>query len=787
MRVRLSSFENFWATSPEVVDLEWPEFVASCVHEFVPPGTDKKTLPLLSPAEFNGPRLKANVTRVHACFLDFDGPDPKTGLSDAATERVFEIAAPYTWVAYTSFSHASKPNRFRLVLPVSRPVAASEWPRFIQAVFAMFEGLPDTQCADASRMYGEPYAPEGTDAWVLDNTGAALDVDGLLATAPAPTAPTAPVPAADGVLTIDHLTALQRRFRQSTKPHKITVAKALPKLRDGLAFADPGQRDDTILRVVTEIVRAYPECSDASIAAVFEPSIALMLAQDPSGPDMDVVRDKVARCRENRGRFVEARDAQRVTEKVAVQLTHLGRPAYTAEDVATWAGEIGPDVTPEQFQKHWIYQLGSTYYFRYGDSIIGPKVKPEMTKNATVFLAPAHTVGVDAYTVTNQGNLVPKSPEQLVEDYGTPLAYVEASLIAQTTHYDHARGVLVDAVRPRRALTPAYSPEVDGWLCALGGVDYDLLSMWLALAPDLRYPLPAIYLDGLKNGGKSLFAQSLSRLWTTTQCTTAESLARAFNSAITECPVVFADEFLPPELQGARGTGRLREIIASRSRTLTRKYIPDAPLDGCIRLIMAANNPNLLGSEEHLTENDIAAIAERFLYVYVTQASVDYLAALPDGGASFRDGDVFAKHVLYLAERAPERDGRFGIRPRPSRLHRSLTVGSGARSTVCNWLVGALLNRGSLVSRPKLAQGVRVRDGALYVVPSVMSEHWDAVKTHTRAPAAHRIGSAVHALSDGERTIDGVTYRRIRTDLLLQWCTESAYADPGTVQRALAE
>jgi hypothetical protein len=200
---------------------------------------------------------------------------------------------------------------------------------------------------------------------------------------------------------------------------------------------------------------------------------------------------------------------------------------------------------------------------------------------------------------------------------------------------------------------------------------------------------------------------------------------------------------------------------------------------------MAANNPNLLGSEEHLTENDIAAIAERFLYVYVTQASVDYLAALPDGGDSFRSRDVFACHVLHLAENAPPRDGRFGIRPRPSRLHRSLTVGSGARSTVCNWLVGALLNRGSLASRPKLAQGVRIVDGALYVIPSVMSEHWDAVKTHTRAPAAHRIGVAIAALSDHERTLDGRMYRRIRTDLLLQWCAESSYADPVDIQGVL--
>lgn len=782
--MRLSAFENQRATHPETVDVEWDDYVKASEHVFT--DLEKSACPLVSPAEFSGTRTKANVVRVHALFLDFDGPK-HDGLSDDDTARVFEIAAPYTYFAYTSYSHTERPNRFRLVIPLTRPVTATEWPRFIRGAFRMFDDLADTQCSDPSRMYIEPYAPEGTEAdhWTLTGTGSPLDVDTVLESVPAGTT-TAPEPAdAAESLTQDHLTALQRRFRQSSKAHKIAVARALPKLRDGLAFAEPGHRDETILRVVSEIVRAYPECTDASIAAMFEPSIALMLAQDPSSPDMTVVRDKIARARENRGKFLEARQATQVTEKVTVQLTALGQDTYSAEDVEKWASDLRPGMSPEEFQKHWIYQSGGTYYFRYRDTIIGPKTRPEMTKNATVYLAPAHPLGVDAYTVTQQGAVVPKSPEVLVEDYGTPLRGVEASLVCQSTHYDYDRGVLVEAVRPQRSLTPLYSPEVDGWLKVLGGPDYDILTAWLALAPDLRYPLPALYFDGIKNGGKSLFAQSLSRLWTTTQATSAESIVRSFNSAITECPVIFADEFLPPELQGQRGTGRLREIIASRSRTLTRKYIPDAPLDGCIRLILAANNSNLLGSEEHLTENDIAAITERFLYINVTEAPVAYLASLPDRGESFRNDDVFARHVLALAENPPARDGRFGVRTRPSKLHRSMTVSSGARSTVCNWLVGALLNRGSLASRPKLSQGVRVIDGSVWVIPSVMSEHWDAVKTHTRAPAAHRIGTAIAALSDFEKTLDGRGYRRIRTDLLLQWCAESGYADVGEVSKAL--
>lgn len=801
--MRLSSFENAWATHPNAVDLTWDEFTASCAdHEVahdVP--TDpkalveyKKTLPLLCPAEFNGTRSRANVTRVHALFLDFDGPTPDTGLSDDNMVRVFEIAEPYRYFAYTSFSHVAKPNRFRLVFPLDRPVSVLEWSRFIAGAFAMFGGLPDKQCSDPSRMYIEPYAPDGTQAdhWTLTNpTETLLSVADVLSRAPAGTTP-APNPRepAEGTtrLTKDHVSALAKLSKRRAKPDAQLCARALPKLRDGLAFADPGERDDTIFRVVSALVRTYPECTDESIADMFEPSIALMLAQDPSAPDMDVVRDKIARARENRGRFLDTRQQTQIADKVQIQIDALDLDGpYTPEDVARWAHDLDPDMTPEAFGKHWIYQLGSTYYFRFRDQIVGPKTRPEMTKNATVYLAPAHTLGVDAYTVTTHGTVIPKSPEQLMEDYGTPLRGVEASTIAQHTHYDATRGVLVESVCPMRILTPEYSPEVDGWLRALGGDDYDLLVKWLALAPDLRYPLPAIYFDGMKNGGKSLFAQSLSRLWTTTQATSAESLVRAFNSAITECPVVFADEFLPVELQGQRGTGRLREMIASRSRTLTRKYVPDAPLDGCIRLILAANNPSLLGSEEHLTENDISAITERFLYVNVGQAPVDYLAALPCKGETFRNNDVFAKHVLYLAETPPTRDGRFGIRTRASRLHRSMTVSSGARSTVCNWLVGALLNRSSITTRPKLREGLRFDGGHLWVIPAVLSEHWDAVKTHTRAPAAHRIGTAIAALSDGTSTIDGKTFRRIRTDLLLQWCSESGYADTRDVMNAIGK
>jgi hypothetical protein len=293
--------------------------------------------------------------------------------------------------------------------------------------------------------------------------------------------------------------------------------------------------------------------------------------------------------------------------------------------------------------------------------------------------------------------------------------------------------------------------------------------------------LPALYITGAKGVGKNLFVEGLSRIWTTVKASPMQSLVGDFNESLLHCPLIFADEYVPEEFRGDKGTGRLRNLITERSWSLNRKNLPRTTLEGAIRLIIAGNNDALLSAKENLTERDIDAIVDRILSVEAGSEAGEYLSALPDLGNSFRYGDRIAKHVLWLHEsRTVKKDHRFGVKSEAGKLHRSLTVSSGARAVVCGWLVGALLHWDQLKARPKISEGLRIKDGYLYASTRALIEGWDAVKGVGKMPHIRALGQALQAMSIGTTEADGLN--KIRTENLVEWCRDSAYASEAEVR-----
>lgn len=587
------------------------------------------------------------------------------------------------------------------------------------------------------------------------------------------------VPTGPEEITDAHLAALWMRLKRRSSAHAQLVAQIVASIRKHEAFAEPGARDESLFRFLGELVHAHPTAETESVCKLLEPSLSLMEAIEPGAPTLDTVRDKLARERQ---RAAEDAQSKAVSQDQAIRLRVLEAfrgsrdTPYTPDEIQRLAQDL--DLTPDEFRSHWIYQKGTAYYLRVGPEIRGPLIKGELTKAATIALAPGHTVGLEAYKLSPTGTVLPKTPDELVEEYGTHVAQVQASLVAQESHYDRKTSTLVEATCPLRRLEPLEDGEVSKWLQIFGGPLADKLLDWLALVPDLSDPLPALYLCGPPGGGKTLFAESVARLWSTEQATKLDVLSRSFNSQLTSCPLVFADEFVPPEFKGDKGTGRLRELIAGRSRSLTRKYLPDATLVGAIRLIVAGNNDTLISAEEHLTQDDIAAIVDRILYLEVPQASGEFLASLPDIGSSFRFGDRVARHILWLATtRAVERKGRFGVKGEAGRLHRTMTVSAGARSAVCNWLVAALSDWDTVQSRPKIAKGVKVQDGELWVNANAIVAGWDVVKTNAKPPSTRKVGQALSALAKKKKRkqTEGTNFRVIETELLLDWCEDAGY------------
>lgn len=177
-------------------------------HSSLPPDEDGPNPMAWSPVQITGNRLDKNVTALTLLVLDFDG------LADDQYRYVTGALAPYEHVRHTTHSHRSDSSCFRAVLALTRPVPANQWHRFLAAAID-FLGVtvvttnkkgeqvrqPDRICKDRARLYYRPSHPSDAPHDAQYTEGKLLDVDAVLARAPAAplsvsTAPATPLPTA---------------------------------------------------------------------------------------------------------------------------------------------------------------------------------------------------------------------------------------------------------------------------------------------------------------------------------------------------------------------------------------------------------------------------------------------------------------------------------------------------------------------------------------------------------------------------------------------------------------
>lgn len=286
-------------------------------HQF----RSEKDGPLFSPAEIGDGKTRANknVRCVHFGVLDLDD------ISDAALADVTGRLSGAQAAIYTTWRHpeASKRGlgRYRVLLAFTRPVLLAEWPTFWRLTVARFApgAATDETCKDASRMYFLPSLPLGCEehALFLDQAGAALDVDALLAASPqtreAAPPPTSPIDATEAR---ERLLVIEGDLRRTGKAEGRRRADGLLRLMRGEPLAPPGERDDEAFRLAQEIARRTPVDIDAG--SLLEPLRVGWEVTEQQGADEGAVGRvrgfeelvaKLTRCRDYR-RPPEAQEAR---------------------------------------------------------------------------------------------------------------------------------------------------------------------------------------------------------------------------------------------------------------------------------------------------------------------------------------------------------------------------------------------------------------------------------------------------------------------------------------------
>jgi hypothetical protein len=335
---------------------------------------------------------------------------------------------------------------------------------------------------------------------------------------------------------------------------------------------------------------------------------------------------------------------------------------YTEAEISAMCEKHG--CTRAQLVRRLVIQSGGAFYLLFGGEYSRPFQHVEVVNQARNLLAPAHSLGVDL--VTYREECRPKKVDELMADYGTACANRPViDLSATFSRYDGNHRRFVDAPCPLRKLTPEYNDEIAKWLELLGGEKHDRLLDWIAVVTKLSIPAPALWFRGPTDCGKTLLALGLARLWCETEPCKLDEALSSWNGRIVECPLVFGDEKATVDARGNLMIDEIKRLISADSLTIYRKFLESMATIGAIRMLLAANNDKTIKLAGDLTEDDIAALAERFLFIVVGDAPVRFLRER--GGRAFtgswvsRDG--IAKHALWLRDNRNVTPGRFACMP----------------------------------------------------------------------------------------------------------------------------
>lgn len=753
-----------------------------------PLAKDRFQLEAYSPAEYpegTKNRLAKLVSWVHFGVLDLDD------VTDAQMFAVLDKIDREGLAAcmYTTWSHPSAPPgrwRARVLVPFANPINGEDWGHF-WAAFVGYFGVPvDLQCKDPSRLYYGAFVPEGSPAeskvfWTWK--GKPLDLGHVIRTQAIPKTP------GTKKVSKDRLQKLAQKWRRSSNDMRSFLGHVLAKVLDGEAYAEEGNRDETCFQLCQDLTKAFPDADVGHIAALFAQSHQLM-GWEPSPS----VEEKLRRAQEKATEddhlaMLAELSERRIRIQQAFAHTQPGREeGYTEAELDKFATLAR--CVREEFSKRWIVQRGSMFYLYLCGSYRGPYSDKDVMSAMLRDLSPAHTAGVTFWCESKDGSIRRKTLPEMMHQYGSVAQTHVLDLTAQEARYDVAGRCLIEAPCPKRDLTPEYNQDIATWLELLAGPSHHRqLLDWISLVTSLDETCVALLLTGPPGTGKSLLAHGLGRIWSTEGPSELESALGSFNEALARNPLVLADETIPKDWRGYGRSAELRQFLATKSRPFRKKYAHESVILGAVRLIVTANNEDVLATGENLSQNDIEAIGERFYHVPTQSEASQFLTRW----VKPRDWvvkDQLARHALWLKiNHAPAREGRFLIRTADKKFHRRLVTKMGIRGDVCQALVSYLRSPREFDARKGYL--VRVSDGQLLVNIQGMIDLWPKTITTSAVPPIGKLTQALGGVSTGRKALKAngklVQYRVVDADILKAWAEETEMCYPEDIDHALSQ
>lgn len=574
--------------------------------------------------------------------------------------------------------------------------------------------------------------------------------------------------------------------------HKDKIEKILA----GVSFAASGDRDIAVFETVSTLIFSLDRkisVDDAGFALIelYRPSFEVWAAEPNATKSLD---DRIEKLADK----IEAAFAQRA-EKDAER-------AKTAEVIRRGLKINGEEATEEELpstslEKLALIQHRNAYYaYSFGwsanpDEIgyMGPFSKEELVVQLSGIWENAPPL-FDLKYENDKGAVKSKTIQTLMDDYGVGALTVQGDLSLDKSYYDVKTRVFNEATCPLRKLEPVFDPLFDEYLQVTYGADYGKLVDYLSYFLRLDMAIGAPYIEGPSGAGKGLLVNGLSRFWGNTGPTDYERIAAADFNAF-RVPFIVLDEGFSME---RKASAHIRHLIATGAHTINQKGLPKYTLNGFVRVMFTANNKHVftqITSHEDLSEDDIDAIAKRFIYFRMSDDAVAWIDEHNDASKTLTknwvENDGIAKHVLWLNEnhqKGVALGKRFVVEGESSEIHRALVTRGEKTGLVLKWLAQYATNPKPVdqIFRGKSINDdlVKLGNGAYLVNTRAVLEAWDAYGEKANPLTVTMIGRILGQISTRVRLKQksgSVRYHHINFDHVVDWSRGDAQIGDETV------
>lgn len=582
--------------------------------------------------------------------------------------------------------------------------------------------------------------------------------------------------------------------------------EAMNALLLGESFAD-AERDYAMQKLASTIVW-MPEAQSIGIddlAELFRSSLQVWANETDGdrpehlrgrevktlGEELKKVRDKLLRARQDYIDFQEKRRAQLEPIRLAMRFNTGNTAGDDGDD-----GDDDPKKSDPVFlQKNSIllYKSGFWVWHFTHKKYFGPKTSTELK----TYLRDAWEdapAGFELHYLNSKGGLSEKTESRLLHEYGRNVDDARGSLYLQETYLDDDENVLYEASAPLVPLTPRYDKDIATWLKLLAGDEksHNKLLDWLACVTRLDRQCCLLYLNGASGAGKGLLAQGVAKLWGSEPTELEAVSTDGFNDQILDCPFLFLDE------GGSINSVEIRKLLGRSSFTYNAKNLPKRKIKGCIRLLIAANNDQvLLNDRDNMSIQDMEASVKRILHLKAHQEASDWLVENNEGNkltGSWVDDSLIARHCLWLQENRTVKTGkRFLVEGEDmGDMHRNQLMNGDQAGTVYEWITRFLSNPDLLYSAYKTAHRIPlaiVGKEEVLIRTEALIDCWDTyMGTDIRRPPTSAIKRTLEKISTGQkrprvRADDRPRYRIIRFDLIAGWAADNQVGDELAMRR----